>query len=325
MIAPKKITLTIDGRRCEGQEGQTILQIAQANGISIPTLCYLKHLSPWGGCRMCIVEIVGSPKVVPACSTPAVDGKQVVTNSESLQKLRRSTLELLFSERNHICPFCVMNKGDCELQHQGYRHGIDAISIPYLYPALAGGRVGQIPRPRPQPLHPVHPLRAHLRGNGRHPHARYFQSRREQPRRRGPRRDVRHVGHLHELRRVRRGVSHRGAVRQGRRVPRQAQHLPDRSHHVHRVPRRLRPAGLYEGKPHRRSLRRFRFAGQPADTCACAAVTKPGPNRASASCSRWSAATENWSRPPGTKPSRPCGRPPKRPSPPRKPCSFRRA
>ena len=135
MIAPKKITLTIDGRRCEGQEGQTILQIAQANGISIPTLCYLKHLSPWGGCRMCIVEIVGSPKVVPACSTPAMDGKQIVTNSESLQKLRRSTLELLFSERNHICPFCVMNKGDCELQQQGYRHGIDAISIPYLYPA----------------------------------------------------------------------------------------------------------------------------------------------------------------------------------------------
>jgi formate dehydrogenase major subunit len=79
MIAPKKITLTVDGRKCEGQEGQTILQIAQANGISIPTLCYLKHLSPWGGCRMCIVEIVGSPKVVPACSTPAMDGKQIVT------------------------------------------------------------------------------------------------------------------------------------------------------------------------------------------------------------------------------------------------------
>ena len=135
MIAPKKITLTIDGRRCEGLEGQTILQIAQANGISIPTLCYLKHLSSWGGCRMCIVEIVGSPKVVPACSTPAMDGKSIVTNSESLQKLRRSTLELLFSERNHICPFCVMNKGDCELQLQGYRHGIDAISLPYLYPA----------------------------------------------------------------------------------------------------------------------------------------------------------------------------------------------
>jgi len=135
MIAPKQITLIIDGRRCAGQEGQTILQIAQANGIDIPTLCYLKHLSPWGGCRMCIVEIVGSPKVVPACSTPAKDGEQVNTHSDYLKKLRRHTLELLFSERNHICPFCVMNKGDCELQLQGYRHGIEAIRFPYLYPA----------------------------------------------------------------------------------------------------------------------------------------------------------------------------------------------
>jgi len=135
MIAPKEIKLTIDGRRCAGQEGQTILQIAQANGIDIPTLCYLKHLSPWGGCRMCIVQIAGSPKVVPACSTPAPDGKEIVTNNAYLQELRRSTLELLFSERNHICPFCVMNKGDCELQQQGYRHGIDAIDLPYLYPA----------------------------------------------------------------------------------------------------------------------------------------------------------------------------------------------
>jgi formate dehydrogenase major subunit len=84
---------------------------------------------------MCIVEIVGSPKVVPACSTPARDGEQVNTHSEYLKKLRRHTLELLFSERNHICPFCVMNKGDCELQQQGYRHGIDAIRFPYLYPA----------------------------------------------------------------------------------------------------------------------------------------------------------------------------------------------
>ena len=135
MIAPKQITLIIDGRRCAGQEGQTILQIAQANGIDIPTLCYLKHLSPGGGCRMCIVEIVGSPKVVPACSTPAKDGEQVNTHSDYLKKLRRHTLELLFSERNHICPFCVMNKGDCELQLQGYRHGIEAIRFPYLYPA----------------------------------------------------------------------------------------------------------------------------------------------------------------------------------------------
>ncbi len=136
MTGPKTIKLTIDGKPCEGVEGQTILGIASANQIAIPTLCYLKHLSSWGGCRMCIVEIQGSPKIAPACSTPAVDGSVVTTNSERLVNLRRFTLELLFSERNHICPFCVMNQRDCELQVQGYRHGMDSIRFPYLYPAL---------------------------------------------------------------------------------------------------------------------------------------------------------------------------------------------
>lgn len=136
MIAPRQITVTIDGKRCESTVGQTILEIATANQIYIPTLCYLKHLSPWGGCRMCIVEIAGSSKVAPACSTPAIDGGAITTNTDRLKHLRRATLELLFSERNHICPFCPMNKGDCELQQQGYRHGMDSVRFPYLYPAL---------------------------------------------------------------------------------------------------------------------------------------------------------------------------------------------
>lgn len=136
MIASTKITVTIDGKLCEGNAGQTILEIARANDIYIPTLCYLKHLSPWGGCRLCIVNVDNNSRVVPACSTPATDGSVVTTNSDRLKRLRRVTLELLFSERNHFCPFCPMNKGDCGLQHQGYLHGIESISFPYLYPAL---------------------------------------------------------------------------------------------------------------------------------------------------------------------------------------------
>ncbi|MGA2785944.1 MAG: molybdopterin-dependent oxidoreductase [Verrucomicrobiota bacterium] len=136
MTAPKKISLHIDGRLCEAAEGQTILEIARANNIPIPTLCYLQGLTSWGGCRLCIVEIEGSPKIVPACTTPAVAGTKIITKSERLHNLRRATLELLFSERNHICPMCQYNKGDCGLQHQGYMHGIDGIRYPYLYPAL---------------------------------------------------------------------------------------------------------------------------------------------------------------------------------------------
>ena len=136
MIAPKQITLHIDGQPCQGESGQTILEIARAHELYIPTLCHLKGLTAWGGCRLCIVEIEGSPKIVPACTTPAVAGTKVITKSDRLHHLRRATLELLFSERNHICPICQYNKGDCGLQHQGYVHGIDHIQYPYLYPAL---------------------------------------------------------------------------------------------------------------------------------------------------------------------------------------------
>jgi formate dehydrogenase major subunit len=135
-MIPKKITLTIDGKQCEGAAGQTILDIASANGIYIPTLCWMKHRSPWGGCRVCIVEVAGSPKVVPACSTPAAAGSSITTHNERLERLRKMTIELLFSERNHICPICPMNNGDCGLQHQGYIHGVDSVRFPYLFPAL---------------------------------------------------------------------------------------------------------------------------------------------------------------------------------------------
>ena len=136
MSATKKISLHIDGQLCETDDGRTILEVARANKIAIPTLCYFEGLTPWGGCRLCIVEIEGSPKIVPACTTPATAGIKVITKSERLHNLRRATLELLFSERNHICPMCQYNKGDCGLQHQGYLHGIDSIRYPYLYPTL---------------------------------------------------------------------------------------------------------------------------------------------------------------------------------------------
>jgi formate dehydrogenase major subunit len=136
MMTTKKISLTINGKACNGEPGQTILEIARANDIYIPTLCYLKGLTAWGGCRMCIVEIEGSAKVVPSCATPAVDGSKIITNSPRLQNLRKATLELLFSERNHFCPMCQYNKGDCGLQHQGYVHGISSIRYQYLYPAM---------------------------------------------------------------------------------------------------------------------------------------------------------------------------------------------
>jgi bidirectional [NiFe] hydrogenase diaphorase subunit len=128
-------TLTIDGKEVSAREGETILQVARENGIDIPTLCYLEGLEPIGACRLCLVEVKGINRLVPACVTQVEEGIEVVTNSERLIKYRQMILELLFSERNHTCSVCVVN-GHCELQRLAQRLGVTHIRFPYRYPNL---------------------------------------------------------------------------------------------------------------------------------------------------------------------------------------------
>jgi bidirectional [NiFe] hydrogenase diaphorase subunit len=136
MRAPVRIkTLTIDGKEVSAREGETILQVARENGIDIPTLCYLEGLEPIGACRLCLVEVKGINRLVPACVTQVEEGMEVVTNSERLIKYRQMILELLFSERNHTCSVCVVN-GHCELQRLAQRLGVTHIRFPYRYPNL---------------------------------------------------------------------------------------------------------------------------------------------------------------------------------------------
>jgi len=127
--------LTIDGKEVSAREGETILQVARENGIDIPTLCYLEGLEPIGACRLCLVEVKGINRLVPACVTQVEEGMEVVTNSERLIKYRQMILELLFSERNHTCSVCVVN-GHCELQRLAQRLGVTHIRFPYRYPNL---------------------------------------------------------------------------------------------------------------------------------------------------------------------------------------------
>jgi bidirectional [NiFe] hydrogenase diaphorase subunit len=128
-------TLTIDGVQVSGAEGETILQIARENGIDIPTLCNLEGLSSTGACRLCMVEINGSPRLFPACVTAVEEGMTINTCSERLAKYRKMIVELIFSERNHICAVCVSN-GHCDLQAMAQRLGVDHIRFPYLNPRL---------------------------------------------------------------------------------------------------------------------------------------------------------------------------------------------
>lgn len=126
-------TLVIDGNEVSGVEGETILDVARENGIGIPTLCDLKGLSPVGACRLCLVEIKGVNRLSAACATPIEQGMEVVTDSERLQKYRRMILELVFSERNHICAVCVSN-GHCDLQTMAQQLGITHIRFTYRHP-----------------------------------------------------------------------------------------------------------------------------------------------------------------------------------------------
>lgn len=128
-------TLTIDGHEVSARRGQTILDVAQENGIDIPTLCHLDGLSDVGACRLCLVEIKGNNKLLPACITTVFEGMEVTTDSERLRKHRRTILELLFTERNHVCSVCVSN-GHCELQTLAQQQGLTHVRLPYRNPSL---------------------------------------------------------------------------------------------------------------------------------------------------------------------------------------------
>ncbi len=127
------ITLTIDDEMVSAREGETVLQVAQEAGIRIPTLCHLEGITDVGACRVCLVEVEGIPKLLPACTTQATEGMVIHTNSPKLQEYRRMTLELLFAEGNHVCAVCVAN-GNCELQNLAVEVGMDHSRFEYRFP-----------------------------------------------------------------------------------------------------------------------------------------------------------------------------------------------
>lgn len=132
----KKISIRIDGELISALEGQTILQAAKANGKYIPTLCDLDGLTPVGACRICLVEMAGTERLFPACTTPIQEGMAVTTNSPRLTRYRRISIELLLVERNHVCSVCVSN-GHCELQNMATKLGITTVDFAYNYPKLS--------------------------------------------------------------------------------------------------------------------------------------------------------------------------------------------
>ena len=118
-----KINLTIDNKKIEAQEGQTILEVAEANGIEIPTLCYHKELGPIGACRMCVVEVQAAKNLTASCCTPVSEGMIVQTNSERVRRVRKVILNLLLSSHAHNCLICSTSN-ICELQKIAADYGV---------------------------------------------------------------------------------------------------------------------------------------------------------------------------------------------------------
>ena len=104
-----EIKITINGVQCVGQKGQTILEIAEANGIFIPTLCHLATAKHYGACGVCVVEGENLPKLMRACSTVPADGWVLSTETSRVKQARKIALELLMSDHDGDC------KGPCHL------------------------------------------------------------------------------------------------------------------------------------------------------------------------------------------------------------------
>jgi NADPH-dependent glutamate synthase beta subunit-like oxidoreductase/formate hydrogenlyase subunit 6/NADH:ubiquinone oxidoreductase subunit I/ferredoxin len=118
--ATPRIRIEVDGRIVEGYEGQTILEVCRDNGIEIPTLCYEPKLPGFGACRMCVVEVEGEEHPPISCSRSCEDGMRVQTQTEEVRRLRRTNLELIFSDHNAYCLPPCQNKCPSHIDIPGF-------------------------------------------------------------------------------------------------------------------------------------------------------------------------------------------------------------
>jgi predicted molibdopterin-dependent oxidoreductase YjgC len=123
-LADEQVNIRINGKEIVCRKEERILQVAQRVGIRIPTLCNDERLEPYGGCRLCIVEIEGASRPQPACTTPVTDGMEITTQSSALTRIRRSLISLILSNHPDDCMTCE-KAGDCELQELVYEYGVD--------------------------------------------------------------------------------------------------------------------------------------------------------------------------------------------------------
>jgi len=117
------VRITINGNGYSVEGNKTILDVCRSNHIFIPTLCYDERLDPYGGCRLCLVEIKGMPKPLASCTTVVQEGMEITTESKNLVELRRTVLSLILSNHPNDC-MCCEQGGDCTLQDLAYIYDV---------------------------------------------------------------------------------------------------------------------------------------------------------------------------------------------------------
>lgn len=119
------VNLTIDDKKVTVPKDATIFDAAKSAGIKIPILCHDKKLHPFGGCRMCLVEVEQMKgRLIPACTTPVTEGMTVTTTTPEIVKARKMVLELLLLKHPIDCPVCDA-AGDCDLQNLTYEYKVN--------------------------------------------------------------------------------------------------------------------------------------------------------------------------------------------------------
>ena len=138
------VHLTIDGMAVTVPGGTSILEAARSVGINVPSLCYLKDINEIAACRVCVVEIEGIQKLVASCNNRVWEGMVVHTNSPRVREARRTNVELILSQHNCDCPYCVRS-GNCQLQklandlglsHLNYHKEIPSSPWPASFPLI---------------------------------------------------------------------------------------------------------------------------------------------------------------------------------------------
>src|SRR5690606_19338782 len=115
-------TLTVDGVEVTVEAGATVLQACEVAGVEIPRFCYHERLSIAGNCRMCLVEMEKSPKLIASCAMPAGDGMVIHTNTQKVREGREGAMEFLLINHPLDCPICDQG-GECDLQDQSMAYG----------------------------------------------------------------------------------------------------------------------------------------------------------------------------------------------------------